>query len=101
MKHGLYSKLYKLQFAACLAVFAVVAIIGIGTFTCCLWVFHCKPPASGKKINLKDFEDKFSYDGEFEAPTLEHKVPIEKQKLVIDAWKHPFQKMHLLLLNLH
>ena len=60
------------------------------TFTCCLWVFFCKPPAPGKNINLKDFEDKFSYDGEFEAPALEHKVPIEKQKVVIDAWKQLF-----------
>ena len=41
--------------------------------------------AQDKKIDLKDFEDKFGYDGEFEAPALEHKVPIEKQKLVIDA----------------
>ena len=48
-------------------------------------MFCCKPPASGKKIDLKDFEDKFEYDGEFEAPALEHKLPIEKQKLVIDA----------------
>ena len=28
-KHGLYLKFHKLQFAACLAVFAVVAIIGV------------------------------------------------------------------------
>ena len=53
-------------------------------------MFFCKPPAPGKNINLKDFEDKFSYDGEFEAPALEHKVPIEKQKVVIDAWKQLF-----------
>lgn len=84
-KDGLCSKFHKLPFAARLAIFAVVALIGIGTFTCCLWVFCCKPPASGKKIDLKDFEDKFAYDGEFEAPALEQKVPIEKQKLVIDA----------------
>lgn len=55
-------------------------------------MFCCKPPASGKKIDLKDFEDKFEYDGEFEAPALEQKLPIEKQKLVIDAWKH-FQEL--------
>lgn len=84
-KDGLCAKFHKLPFAARLAVFAVVALIGIGTFTCCLWMFCCKPPASGKKIDLKDFEDKFAYDGEFEAPALEQKVPIEKQKLVIDA----------------
>lgn len=68
--------------------FALVAVIGIATFSCCLWVFCCKPPAQGKKIDLKDFEDKFSYDGEFEAPALEQKLPIEKQKLVIDAWNY-------------
>ncbi|XP_078375547.1 uncharacterized protein LOC144658920 [Oculina patagonica] len=84
-KHGFCSKFYKLPFAARMAVFAVVALIGIATFSCCLWVFCCKPPASGKKIDLKDFEDKFEYDGEFEAPALEQKLPIEKQKLVIDA----------------
>ena len=84
-KKGFCSKFYKLPFAARVAVFALVAVIGVATFSCCLWVFCCKPPAQGKKIDLKDFEDKFSYDGEFEAPALEQKLPIEKQKLVIDA----------------
>lgn len=82
---GFCSKFYKLPFAARVAVFALVAVIGVATFSCCLWVFCCKPTAQGKKIDLKDFEDKFSYDGEFEAPALEQKLPIEKQKLVIDA----------------
>lgn len=84
-KKGFCSKFHSLPFAARVAVFSVVALIGIGTLSCCLWVFCCKPPASGKKIDLKDFEDKFEYDGEFEAPALEQKLPIEKQKLVIDA----------------
>jgi len=84
-KHGFCSKFYKLPFAARVAVFVLVTLIGLGTFGCCLWVFCCKPPAQGKKIDLKDFEDKFEYDGEFEAPALEQKLPIEKQKLVIDA----------------
>lgn len=84
-KKGFCSKFHKLPFAARIAVFVLVAVIGIATFTCCLRVFCCKPPAQGKKIDLKDFEDKFSYDGEFEAPALEQKLPIEKQKLVIDA----------------
>ena len=83
--NGFCSKFYKLPFAARLAVFVLVSLIGVGTFACCLWVFCCKPPAQGKKIDLKDFEDKFEYDGEFEAPPLEQKLPIEKQKLVIDA----------------
>ena len=49
-------------------------------------MFCCKPPAQGKKLDLKDFEDKFYYDVDLEAPPLENKVPIEKQQLVIDAW---------------
>ena len=32
-KHGLCSKFHKLQLVTCLAVFAAVAIIGVGTFT--------------------------------------------------------------------
>ena len=84
-KDGFCAKFHKLPFAARVAVFSVVALIGIGTLSCCLWVFCCKPPASGKKIDLKDFEDKFEYVGEFEAPALEQKIPIEKQQLVIDA----------------
>ncbi|XP_020618255.1 uncharacterized protein LOC110056146 [Orbicella faveolata] len=84
-KKGFCSKFHSLPFAARVAVFSVVALIGIGTLSCCFWVFCCKPPASGKKIDLKDFEDKFEYNGEFEAPALEQKLPIEKQKLVIDA----------------
>lgn len=91
-KKGFCSKFHSLPFAARVAIFSVVALIGIGTLSCCLWVFCCKPPASGKKIDLKDFEDKFEYDGEFEAPALEQKLPIEKQKLVIDAWKY-FQEL--------
>ena len=82
---GFCSKFHSLPFAVRVAVFSVVALIGIGILSCCLWVCCCKPPASGKKIDSKDFEDKFEYDGEFEAPALEQKLPIEKQKLVIDA----------------
>lgn len=76
-----------------MAVFSVVALIGFGTAACCFWVFCCKPPAAGKKIDLKDFEDKFAYDGEFEAPALESKIPIEEQKLVIDAWKQTLPRI--------
>lgn len=60
-------------------------MFGLGTFGCCLYMFCCKPPAQGKKLDLKDFEDKFYYDVDLEAPPLENKVPIEKQQLVIDA----------------
>lgn len=86
-KSSFFSKFCNLPFAARVAIFVLVVLIGLGTFGCCLYVCCCKPPAQGKKIDLKDFDDKFSYDGEFEAPALEHKVPIEKQKLVIDAWE--------------
>lgn len=84
-KHGICAAFYKLPFAARIAIVAVIALFGLGTFGCCLYMFCCKPPAQGKKLDLKDFEDKFYYDVDLEAPPLENKVPIEKQQLVIDA----------------
>lgn len=84
-KEGLCASFYKLPFGTRMAIFAIVAVLGLGTFGLCLYMFCCKSTSQGKKLDLKDFDDKFDYDGEFEAPPLEHKVPIEKQQLVIDA----------------
>lgn len=84
-KNGFCRSFFKLPFAARLSVFIVVCLIGMATAICCIRVFCCKPASSGEKINLADFEDKFDYDGEFEAPPLDKKLPLDQQKLVIDV----------------
>lgn len=88
-EHSICKGFYKLPFAARLSIFLLVTIIGLATVFCCIRAFCCKPPAKGQKFNLDEFDDKCDFDGVFDAPPLDTKIPLEKQKLVLDAWFHP------------
>ncbi|XP_031570141.1 uncharacterized protein LOC116304535 [Actinia tenebrosa] len=84
-EHSICKGFHNLPFGARLSIFLLLTIIGLTTVFCCVRAFCCKPPAKGKKFNLDEFDDKCDFDGVFDAPPLDTKIPLEKQKLVLEA----------------
>ncbi|XP_001634091.2 uncharacterized protein LOC5513907 [Nematostella vectensis] len=85
-EHSICRGFYRLPFAVRLSIFLLVTFIGLLTTFCCIRAFCCKPAAKGKKYNIDDYYDnKYEFDADMDAPPLDTKIPLEKQKLVIDA----------------
>ncbi|KAK3754853.1 hypothetical protein QZH41_011344 [Actinostola sp. cb2023] len=84
-EHSICKDFYKLPFAARLSIFLLVTFLGLATVFCCVRAFCCKSAVKGQKFNLEEFDEKCDFDGVFEGPPLDTKVPLEKQKLVLQA----------------
>ncbi|KXJ23770.1 uncharacterized protein LOC110249960 [Exaiptasia diaphana] len=84
-EHSICKDFYKLPFAARLSIFLLITFLGLATVFCCVRAFCCKPPAKTQKFTLEEFDEKCDFDGVFDAPPLDTKVPLEKQQLVLQA----------------